>query len=327
MSRASSTHPLTPFRFGCRSHAHTLAMNVPVRVAVATPAEWPEVAAWVFVHLRDPHAAVRADRLIQLILTGQVPSAGVLVARAGESVVGGMVVQHLPGGSAVVLPPGGESEAVRDALTRAAVARFPAAGVSVAQAFLDPGDEPRADVLTRHGFRAVTSILHLSSDSPADVPPVAHPDVALMRYADADPRLFADTLMATYRDSLDVPEANAGRTAAEAVAGYRFGQPDPPDWWLATDRAGVPLGVLLLSDFADRAVLEVAYLGVVPEARGRGVGGRLLEWAIRRASGGRELNLSVDERNRAAQRLYARYGLRARHTQRVLLWVRAVSAT
>jgi len=300
----------------------------PVRVTVATPAEWPDVAAWAFAHLREPLATRRADWLVQLILNGEVTPAGVLLAREGETPVGGIVAQHLPGGSAVVLPPGGLSEAVREALTVAAVARFPDAGITVAQAFLDPGEEARADVLTRHGFHPVTSILHLSLDSPPALPPLDDPEIAMVRYADADPHTFAETLMATYRDSQDVPEANAERTAEEAVAGYRFRQPDPPDWWLATDRAGAPLGVLLLSDIAEHALTEVAYLGVVPEARGRGVGGRLLALAVSRAaSAGRSLNLSVDERNHPARRLYARYGFRTRHSQRVLLWVRAVSAT
>jgi len=302
-------------------------MPSPVRIAVARRSEWPDVAAWAFAHLREPVATLRADRLIQLILNGEIPPAGILIAQAGEIPVGGMVVQYLPGGTAVVLPPGGESEAVREALTHAAVTHFSAAGIAVAQAFLDPDDEDRADVLTRHGFHPVTSVLHLYLEPFADFPPVAHPEIALVRYTDTDPRVFAETLLATYQDSLDVPEANAGRSAADAIAGYHFGQPDPPDWWLATDRAGVPRGVLLLSDFEEHDMREVAYLGVVPEARGRGVGGRLLAVAIHRAaSAGRSLNLSVDERNHPARRLYARYGFHTRQRQRVLLWVRAASA-
>ena len=294
-------------------------MPAPLRIAVARPADWPAVARWVVAHVREPFAGLRADRLVNLLVDGEIPPPGVLVATRDGTAVGGITVQYLPGGTAVVLLPGGESEAVRDALVAAAVARFPAAGVAVAQAFIDPDEIDRAAVLTRHGFRAVTTVTHLSLDAPAAPPPRPAPDVRLVPYADADPATFADTLLATYGESLDVPEANAGRSAAEVVAGYRFGQPDPPAWWLATGPAGRPLGVILLS--VDGGATEVTYLGVVPAARGAGVGGSLLRAAIRRGASARgPLTLSVDERNGPALRLYSRHGFRTRQRQHVFLW-------
>jgi ribosomal protein S18 acetylase RimI-like enzyme len=293
----------------------------PVHIAVARPADWPAVARWTFAHLREPLASLRADHLVWLLAEGEIPPAGVLVATRDGDAAGGMVAQHLPGGTAVVLVPGGDSDAVQDALAEATVARFAAAGVTAAQAFIDEDERARAAVLTRHGFRLVTDILHLSLEVPTAVPlATAGPDVRLAPYAVADPVAFADTLLATYEDSPDVPEANAGRTAAEVLAGFRHGQPDPPNWWLATDPDGVPLGVLLLSADGTEA-MEVAYLGVVSAARGRGVGGRLIGTAVNfAAAAGRSLHLSVDERNRPARHLYARHGLHSRQRQHVFLW-------
>jgi len=300
-------------------------MPAPLRIAVARPADWPAVARWTVAHVREPFAGLRADRLVNLLVDGEIPPQGVLVATRGGIAVGGIAVQYLPGGTAVVLLPGGESEAVRDALVAAAVARFPAAGVAAAQVFIDPDEIDRAAVLTRHGFRAVTTVTHLSLDAPAAPPARPAPDVRLVPYADADPATFADTLLATYGESLDVPEANAGRSAAAVVAGYRFGQPDPPDWWLATDPAGRPLGVILLSVDVSSAT-EVTYLGVVPGARRAGVGGTLLRAAIGRGASARgSPTLSVDERNGPALRLYSRHGFRTRQRQHVFLWSGAVS--
>ena len=300
-------------------------MPAPLRIAVARPADWPAVARWTFAHIRRPVAGRRADRLVNLLVDREIPPQGVLVATRDGTAAGGLAVQYLPGGTAVVLLPGGESEAVRDALAAAAVAGFPAAGVAVAQAFVDPDERDRAAVLTRHGFRAVTAVAHLSLDAPAAPPARPVPAVRLVPYADADAATFADTLLATFGESLDVPEANAGRSAAEVVAGYRFGQPDPPDWWLATDPAGRPLGVILLS-VDGAAATEVTYLGVVPGARGAGVGGSLLRAAIGRGASARgSPTLSVDERNGPALRLYSRHGFRTRQRQHVFLWSEALS--
>jgi GNAT superfamily N-acetyltransferase len=53
-------------------------------------------------------------------------------------------------------------------------------------------------------------------------------------------------------------------------------------------------------------------MGVVPEARGRGIGGALLDalLALAREQGFRALSLAVDRQNPAARRLYERKGFR-----------------
>lgn len=292
----------------------------PLVVRDARPADWPAVAAWTFDHIREPFAGLRADRLVGLLVDGEIPSAGVLVATRSGTAVGGITVQYLAGGTAVVLLPGGETEAVRDALVAETVSRFAAAGLALGQAFVDPAEQSRAAVLLRHGFRFATAVVHLTLDAPAKALARPGPPVRFVHHADADPTAFADTLLATYRDSLDVPEANVGRTAGEIVAGYRGTQSTPPNWWLATDPDGAPVGVLLLSD-AMSGTTELAYLGVVPEARGRGVGGALLRLAIALATvAGYPITLTCDERNVPALRLYESAGFRANQRQLVYLW-------
>lgn len=303
----------------------------PFVIRPARPADWPAVAGWTFRHLREPFAGRRADRLVGLLADGEISPAGLLVAaRAGAAagavvgaVVGAITVQYLTGGTAVVLLPGGETDEVRDALAAAAVGRFAAAGITQGQAFAEPAEEDRAAVLLRHGFRHTTAVVQLSLDLPAKPAGTLAPDVRFVPYSDVDPDLFADTLLATYRDSLDVPEANVSRPAAEIVAGYRGDRPDrpdPPDWWLTTDADGTPVGVLLLSAEGDGT--ELAYLGVVPEARGRGVGRALLTQAVRFAAAARSLSLGLtaDERNIPALRLYESSGFRVLRRQLVYLW-------
>src|SRR5436309_500018 len=83
-------------------------------------------------------------------------------------------------------------------------------------------------------------------------------DRALVRFASAadPPAAFADTLMATYDGTLDCPELNGDRTAAEVLAGHRAAAADPPDWALA--RSGPdPVGVVLLGPGPRPGVLEL----------------------------------------------------------------------
>lgn len=292
-------------------------MPTPPVIREARPTDWPAVAAWTFAHVREPFAGLRAARLVRLIVDGELSPAGLLVAVRGDTAVGGIAVQYLPGGTAVVMPPGGESEAVRAALVAAAVARLPAAGMTQGQAFVDPGDEGRAAVLSAHGFGRLTAVVQMELPLPARL---SAPPVRLAPYSAADPARFADVLLATYRDSLDVPEANVGRPAADILAGYRGGRADPPDWWLA-EVDGRPAGVLLLSAEGPGET-ELAYLGVVPEARGRSVGRALLAHAVGRAAeaGHRAVALTCDERNAPALRLYDRAGFRRRQRQVAYLW-------
>jgi ribosomal protein S18 acetylase RimI-like enzyme len=75
-------------------------------------------------------------------------------------------------------------------------------------------------------------------------------------------------------------------------------------------RAREAVGVVLASEVEGRG--DLGYLGVVPEARGRGVGRALLGQAIRDTArmGLVALTLAVDTQNGPAWRLYAGAGFK-----------------
>src|SRR4029077_10608305 len=72
-----------------------------------------------------------------------------------------------------------------------------------------------------------------------------------------------------------------------------------PHAWRLYRSGGKEVGVLLLAEHPDRDVWEVAYLGVVPDARRRGIGRAMLHdgLALARGSGRSSIEIAVDAGN------------------------------
>src|SRR5262249_33867451 len=156
---------------------------------------------------------------------------------------------------------------VEDALTVAALGLLRGRGARLAQSLLAAEEVPHAAPLLRHGFRHVTVLEYLRrplDTSTADDPPER---LTYAAYAADTAVLFHATLLRTYEGTLDCPELNHVRAVDDVIAGHQAqGRYDPQRWWLARDN-GRPVGVLLLNEIPEWRSLDVAYLGVVPEAR------------------------------------------------------------
>ncbi|HET6573739.1 MAG TPA: GNAT family N-acetyltransferase [Fimbriiglobus sp.] len=291
-------------------------------VRTADPADRPAACRALFAYRPEPERDRRAARALHLLNSGEFDPDGLLVAWADGRVVGAALAQHHPGSAAVAWPPGAEPGPGQDvivaALARAVADRLHAAGVKQAQALLPPADRDRARPLEAVGFRHITRLTFLCRPVPAGG---FDADGSPLRFTPADGPAFADTLFATYDGTLDCPELNGTRTPDEVLAGYRAAAADPPDWWLASDGPG-PAGVVLLAPGPRPGVVELSYLGLVPSARGRGLGRELVRHALARAaaSAAEWLTLSADVRNEPALRVYRAHGFREYDLQDVFLW-------
>src|SRR5205085_4692667 len=113
------------------------------------------------------------------------------------------------------------------------------------------------------------------------------------------------------------------RTIAEIIEGHQGqGLHDPRRWWLAWAR-GAPVGVLLVAEMPEGEGWDLAYLGIVPEARRQGFGRELALKALceAKAAGAAQLTLSVDVRNRPAWQLYRQAGFEPVEERAVYLWL------
>src|SRR5262249_52851092 len=128
-------------------------------------------------------------------------------------------------------------------------------------------------------------------------------------------------LMQTYQGTLDCPEINDVRTVDEILDGHRSqGQHDPALWWHVSLN-GQPAGVVLLTSIPESGDWEVAYVGVVPEMRRRGIGRELIHRVLHeaRTAGVPGVTLSVDGRNGPAWELYRRLGFEPFERREVFL--------
>lgn len=128
--------------------------------------------------------------------------------------------------------------------------------------------------------------------------------------AAAQNRVLCDCLERTYEGTLDCPELFGLRETSDILESHlACGRHDPELWWVALrgDRA---VGCALFNPYPDQGSVELVYLGLSPEVRGVGLGGRLMGLGLQQVS---RMNIqrvacAVDERNAPARRLYDRLG-------------------
>ena len=205
----------------------------------------------------------------------------------------------------------------------AVCAHHAARGVQLVQALLDPADTTTADAYLRQSFLPVAELLYLQRTiRKASVIPLVPRGLRRFTYSADTHAGFATAIRASYEDSLDCPPLNGVRDIEDVIAGHKSaGEFDPNDWFLMTDEADVPLGVLLLSLTGSGDAMELVYLGLAPAARGRGLGDHLVRLARGRsaAANARQLSLAVDAVNAPAIALYHRHGFQQIASKRALM--------
>jgi ribosomal protein S18 acetylase RimI-like enzyme len=249
---------------------------------------------------------------LHLLQSGELDPQGILVLRGDEGLRGALVCLPVPGGSALVWPPGAVEDdraAIEDALVKHAVGWLRRRSAKLAQTLLDPDEMFLAEPLLRNGFTLVTRLWYMRHDLNLPLEFLNLP--ARLDFQPFDNGVdFRQTLLRTYEDTRDCPEVNGVRTIDEVLEGHRAqGVFRPERWWLALDE-GRPVGVLIVTEMPESGDWEVAYMGVVPEVRRRGFGREMLLHVLcaARAADAPRVMLSVDARNQPAWNLYRSLG-------------------
>ncbi|GMV25229.1 MAG: hypothetical protein AMXMBFR58_12600 [Phycisphaerae bacterium] len=132
--------------------------------------------------------------------------------------------------------------------------------------------------------------------------------------------VLVEALERSYEETLDCPELCGMRETRDILESHRCtGVHDPSMWWVVFDGSS-PRGTMMLAHVPDQHAVELVYLGLSPDVRGKGLGRRLMAMAMRATAAARigEMTCAVDTRNVPAVRLYESCGF-AGFAQRVAL--------
>ena len=183
-------------------------------------------------------------------------------------------------------------------------------GCSIAQAILPVDAEQYARSYSNAGFERLAILQYMerkrSSRQRVNHSCGAH-FIPMTKQTDAT---LGSILMESYEGSLDCPMIQGLRDVQDIIDGHRgLGNYDPNLWTLA-EVEGELVGALLLNAVPESKCMELAYLGVAPSARGKGLGDALVQRAVSQSNdcGFTKITLAVDGENLPAIHLYSRWG-------------------
>lgn len=240
---------------------------------------------------------------------------GLLVAvkscGAASEVVGATWVQQAPGNTAIVWPPTAGCGAT-DALFRAAARWCDGRSMPLAQLSAMDRDGYCAERLAECGFSWLADLLYMYADAATNAAARGSEEDGLQFVSNAgdEPQRLETLIEQTYVGTQDCPALDGLRSMPDVLAGYRAQGRHCPEHWYFVQIGGADVGVLILADHAAAGNCELIYMGVVPAARGAGIGVRIVQRALTAAAtvGARRLVLAVDAANGPAVDLYKRAG-------------------
>jgi ribosomal protein S18 acetylase RimI-like enzyme len=203
-------------------------------------------------------------------------------------------------------------------------------GVRQIQAVVHEQQAPIAHLLAAAGLESLTHVSHqwldiesVPSDWPIDSRSVNSSAIVWRPAHDFSRLRLVRWLEGTLQQTLDCPALNGLRDASQVLDGFLEGRTfrQVNELWEVLEYRGDIAGCLLLQEH-NHGLLEIAYLGLLPAARGLRLGRQLVERAIRRAHQRSQQSVvaAVDEQNWPALNLYRQYGFQQQQRFEFWLW-------
>jgi len=183
-------------------------------------------------------------------------------------------------------------------------------GNRLLQVIVEPQDAARQGLCRAAGFRLLTDLKYMIHDGKIKPPNVPAIKYDWLDYDKLHHELFKKIITETYQGSCDCPELENLRDIEDVISSHRAAGKFDAKLWKLLLFQGKPAGVLLLIPLPDQQVMELTYMGLCPEARGKRLGEVLIAEALTCTNQYQRqfLTLAVDQRNHFACRLYQNFG-------------------
>lgn len=253
------------------------------------------------------------------------------VAVRGGRIISACTCIESPGRTAMLFLPDSRvscrEPGVIRALVDAAIEDASSRGIRLAQCLLDPDDLETRRAVQQSGFRTIAELVYMELETasararPGSTASTDCDGITWLTYSTSRHLDFKNLIAETYEGSLDCPGLSGLRDMEDVIAGHKAAGLFDESRWLIACHHGEPAGCILLGENPLRPTLEVVYMAVRPAARGRGLGGVLLQRGLEVAYAAQfeKVTLAVDSMNHPALNLYRRVGFRATLRRTALL--------
>jgi ribosomal protein S18 acetylase RimI-like enzyme len=282
----------------------------------ATPDEQLPALRWILARPQQPAQEAHAADFLRIARQRGIDLGQLWIATHENQLQWVLLPVPSPGRTLLLFSPSDyideqQADAARQ-LTQQVLPHYHAEGAQLAQVLFEPTDQRMIDLYASLGFSRLAELIYLQN-SPRKgygFPPL-QTGVRLANYSEQTHDLFCTVIQQSYVQSLDCPGLSEMRNIEDVIAGHKAaGEFDPGNWFVLME-GKTPIGVILLSSLPANQTMELVYLGVVPSARGQGIGKFLFRHALAltsRSQFGR-LNFAVDAGNRPALNLYYQHGM------------------
>ena len=180
-------------------------------------------------------------------------------------------------------------------------------GVATAHAMLGEHDQLSVHLFEDAGFTKLATLHYMEWNARTIQSHIAQTTIATFCETSACTDNVLETILKeTYIDSLDCPAIHDKRDVKDIIKSHQGFDPEAVSLWCIIFLEDEPAGVLLLNQPKNEQYLELAYLGITPMMRGKGLAKEAMDHAVNHAieRGCKRIILAVDGSNTPAIRLY-----------------------
>lgn len=283
-----------------------------------TPETLPETLRLAFGHLKTEDQSARISAILDQFAAGQIPLEGIFQAWENGQMVGALFSQARTDGCQMLWSPTmleGRSTAPFFEPFDKYCRKLACPAALALVDFRQEHDEQSLLSIGRFEYLSDLIYMVLILDQ-VKAPQIGESEYlqfeSLQSFSGSDKKRLETLVKASYQNSRDFPRLMGILPVDKVLDGYRNGSEFDPSLWFFVRGGNRDIGVLLMSDFPEKQI-ELTYMGLIEDVRGRGFGREIVRFAHQTARDRRctVLLTAVDEQNTAAVRSYQAQGFQA----------------